>query len=180
MAYLRETRELGLTFVRGSGLDLTAYSDADYANESNDRRSVSGTVVTLGGAAVSWASSTQRCMTMSTTEAEYVALGEGVKEALFTGAVLSFICPELSGSCVRVFEDNQGAIALANNPLSSSRSKHIHVRFHFVRELLRSRKIDIQFVAWNQQHSDTLTKSLAATPFKCHPRFLLNLPLEGE
>ena len=59
--------------------------------------------------------------------------------------MLSFICPELSGSCVRVFEDNQGAIALAENPLGSARSKHVDVRFHFVRELLRANKIDIQF-----------------------------------
>ena len=63
--------------MRGSGLDLTAYSDADYTDKSNDRRSVSGTLITLGGAAVSWASSTQRCVTLSAAEAEYVALGEG-------------------------------------------------------------------------------------------------------
>ena len=69
---------------------------------------MSGTVITFGGAAVSWASSTQRCVTLSTAEAEFAALGEGVKEALFTGAVLS---------CVRVFEDNQGVIALDENPL---------------------------------------------------------------
>ena len=105
------------TFVRGSGLDLTAYGDADYAGKYDDRRSVSGTVITLGGAAVSWASSTQACVTLSTAEAEYVALGERVKEALFTGAIVTFICPELSGSCVRVFEDNQEAIALAETLL---------------------------------------------------------------
>ena len=80
---------------------------------------------------------------MSTAEAEYVALGEGVKEALLTGGVLFFICPELTGPCVRVFEDNQGAISLAENPLCSARSKHIDVRFHFVRELIRAKKIDI-------------------------------------
>ena len=95
---------MGLTFVRGSGLDLTANCNADYAEKSNDRRSVSGTVITWGSAAVSWASSTQRCVTLSTAEAEYVAVGEGVKEALFTGAVLSFICPELTGSWDHVLE----------------------------------------------------------------------------
>ena len=132
---------MGLAFLGGSGLDLTAYSDADYADKFNDRRLVSGTVITLGGAAVSWTSSTLRCVTLSTAEAEYVALGEGVKEAMFTDAVLSFICPELSGSCVRVFEDNQRAISLAENPLSSARSEHIDVRFHFVRELLVRRRL---------------------------------------
>ena len=64
---------------------------------------------------------------------EYVALGEGRKEALLTDAVLSFIRPELSGSCVRVVEYNQGGIALADTLLSSASSKRIDVRFHFVR-----------------------------------------------
>ena len=68
MAYLHGTRGMKMIFVRGSGLDLTAYSDADYADKSNDKRSVSGTVITLGGAAVSSASSAQRCVTLSTAE----------------------------------------------------------------------------------------------------------------
>ena len=177
--YLDGTRDFGMTFVRSSGLELTAYSDADHADESNDMRSISGPVVTLGGAAVSGASTTQRCVTLSTTEAEYVTPGEGVKEALFTGTVLSLICPKLSGSCVRVFEDNQGGKALADNPRSSSWSKHTDVWFHFVRELLRAKKTAIRLVASEGQHADIITKSLAATPFKSHRRFLLNLPLEG-
>ena len=74
-------------FVRDSGLDLTAYTHDDYADKSNDRCSVSGTVTTLGGAAVSWASNTRRCVKLSTSEARHVALGEVAKEALFTGAV---------------------------------------------------------------------------------------------
>ena len=120
MAYLHGIRGTGLTLETGSELDLTAYSNAYYADKSNDRRSVSGAVITLGGAAVSWASSTQRWVTLSTAEAAYVALGEGAKEALFTGAVSLFTCPELNVSCARVFEDNQGAIALAEDPLSNS------------------------------------------------------------
>ena len=71
-------------------------------------------------------------------------------------------------------------MALAENPLSSARSKHIDVRLHFVRELLRAKKIDILFVASKEQHADILTKSLAATPFKYHRKFLLNLPLGDE
>ena len=106
MAYPYGTRGTGLTYVRGSGLDLTAYSDDDYADESKNRSSVSGTEIILEDAAVSWASRTQRCVIWSTAEAEYVALGERVKEGLFTGAVFSFTCPELSGSCVQVFADN--------------------------------------------------------------------------
>ena len=75
MTYLHGTRGMGLTFVRGSGLDMNAYSDADYANKSNDRRSVSGAVITLGGAAVSWASSAQRCVTLSTAKSRACSPG---------------------------------------------------------------------------------------------------------
>ena len=167
---------VGVCVRFGIGID----SDADYADQSNNRRSVSGMVVALGGVAVSWASSSQGCVTLSTTEAGYVVLGEGVKEALFTGAVLSFVCPEQSSSCVRVFEDNQVAVTLVDNTLSSARSKHIDVRFHFVGELLRAKRIDIQFVALEEQPADVLTKYLAVTPFKYHSGLFLNLPLEGE
>ena len=84
----------GVSFREGFwiGFDCVDYNDdADYADQSNVRRSVPGTIITLGGAADSWASSTQICATLSTAEAEYAALGEGVKEASFTGAVISFI-----------------------------------------------------------------------------------------
>ena len=90
---------------------------------------------------------------LSRAESEYVALGEGVNEVLFPGAVISFFYPDLTGSCVQAFEDNQVAIAPAENPLSSARSNHIDARFHFVRELLRAKKIDIQFVASEEQHA---------------------------
>ena len=93
------------------------YSDADYSTPNiYDRRSVSGTKVTLGGEAVSWASSTHRCGTLLTTEAEHVALGEGVKATLFTGVVLSSVCPEISGPCVRILEDNSGGHSVGQEP----------------------------------------------------------------
>ena len=109
------------------------------------------------------------------------ARGEGVKEALFMGAVLSSVCPELSGSCARVFEDNQVAVASAESPLCSARSEHIDVRFHVVRELLRSKKIDIPFVASEEQHEDIFDGIPCCDPLvKSHRRLLLRLPLEGE
>ena len=83
LKYLRTTRNLGITCQRGSGLDLEAFADAGYASKATDRRSVSGGVVMCGGAAVSWFSRTQKCVTLSTTEAEYVAMSECAKEALF-------------------------------------------------------------------------------------------------
>ena len=110
LKYLRTTRNLGITCQRGSGLDLEAFADAGYASKATDRRSVSGGVVMCGGAAVSWFSRTQKCVTLSTTEAEYVAMSECAKEALFVRHVWCFIFSARGVPCMKVFEDNQGAV----------------------------------------------------------------------
>ena len=110
----------------------------------------------------------------------YVALSEKVKEAFFTGRGVVFCSPRAERIMCLEFENNRGAITLAANPLSFARSTHIDVRFHFVREILRAKKIDIQLVASEEQHADIFTKSLAATPFKYQLGILLNLPLKGE
>ena len=87
LSYLNGTKSQGITYVRGPGLSLNVYADADYTNRENDMRSVSGTAVPLGGAVGSHASKTQRVVLLSTSEAEYIAAGDGVKEASFVRAV---------------------------------------------------------------------------------------------
>ena len=126
--------------MRGSGLGLEVYADADYADKANDRRSMSGIAVTSGGNVVSHANKTQHVVLLTTSEGDYITAGDGVKEAVFLRAVLSFIAPETSGASIKVLEDNQGAKVLIENPLSFTRSKHIDVRFHFIRDLFRTRK----------------------------------------
>ena len=146
LSYLNGTKSLGITYMRGSSLSLNVYPDTDYANKDNDRRSVSGIAVTLGGTVVSHASKTQRVVSLSTSEAEYIAAGGCVLEASFVRAVLSFIAPETCGASIKVLEDNQGTKALIENPLSSARSKHIDVRFHFVRKLFETRNISVEYL----------------------------------
>ena len=108
LSYLNGTKSLGITNVRGSGLSLNVYADADYANKKNDRRSVSGKAVTLGGTVVSHARKTQSVVSLSTSEAEYIAGGDGVKEALYVCAVLSFIAPETCGASIKVLRTIRG------------------------------------------------------------------------
>ena len=93
LSYLNGIYSFGITHVRGSGLGLEVYADTDYADKANDRRSVSGISVTLGGTVVSHVGKTQHVVSLSTSEAEYIAAGDGVKEALFVRGVLSFIAP---------------------------------------------------------------------------------------
>ena len=161
--------------MRGAGLSLNVYADAYYASKENDRRLVSGIAVTLGGTVVSHTSKTQRVVSISTSEAEYIAAGEGVKGALFVRAVLSFIAPETSGASIKVLEDNQGTKALIDNPLSSARSKHIDVRYHFIRDLFRTRKKYVEYVASAEEHADILTKALSRANLMYLRKHLVNL-----
>ena len=169
------TKDLSLTFEWGSGLDISVFADANYAEKADDRRSMSGVAVTVGKSPVIWFSSTQKIVTLSTTEAGYVALGDGVKEALFVKGVILFIIPSISENCIKVFVDNDGAVSFANNPLSSARTNHIDVRFHFIRELTRSKTISVEYVPTKEQRTDILTKVLTGAIFKEHRDFLMNL-----
>ncbi|CAB1101798.1 unnamed protein product [Ectocarpus sp. CCAP 1310/34] len=127
MSYLNFTKDFGITYVRGSGLDLSVFVDASYADNEVDRRSTTGLA--------------------------------GVKEALCVRGVLSFIAPETSGAEIKDLEDNKGALAFIENPFSSARSKHIDVRFHFIRELFKSGKITAEYVPTGEQHAEWLTKA---------------------
>ena len=173
--YLLGTKDLSLTFEWGSRLEISVFAGANYAEKADDRRSVSGVALTVGRSSVSWFSSTQKIVTLSTTEAEYVALGDGVKEALFVKEVLSFIIPFISENCIKVFVDNDGAISLENNSLSSARTKRIDVRFHFIRELTRSKTISVEYVPTQEQRADILAKALTGSIFKEHRDFLMDL-----
>ena len=93
-------------FLKGSGLKLSVYFDADYVDKANNKRSVSGVAVMLGGAAVIASSTTQHCVTLSTSEVKYVAMAQGAKTALFTRAVLASLQPQLGGRMFDLFEDN--------------------------------------------------------------------------
>ena len=176
ISYLNGTKKLGLVFSEGGGLKLSVYVDADYADKANDRRSVSGVAVMLGGTSAVASSTTQHCVTLSTSEAEYVAMAHGAKTALFTRAVLNFLQPHLVGRIIDLFEDNQGAIAMAENPISGGRTKHIDVRYHFIRELVKHKVIAIKYTESRNQHADILTKAIGAEGFVRHRRFLIKLP----
>ena len=146
-------------------------TDANYAEKADDRRSMSGVAVAAGNSTVRCSINTQKIVTLSTTEAEYVALGDGVKEGMFVKAVLSFIVPSLSVKSVKLLVDNEGGVNLEANPLSSARTKRIDVRFHFIRELVRIRTIAVEHIPTKKQRADILTKALIGTIFREHRNF---------
>ena len=118
-----------------------------------------------GGACVCWFSRTQKCVTLSTSEAEYVALGDAVKELLFLRQVRRFMLPGKGMPCFPIFEDNQGAVQLSQKPVPNSNSKHSDVRHHSFRKLVRQGDISVSHVPFENQIPDVLTKALAFDMF---------------
>ncbi|CAB1109269.1 unnamed protein product [Ectocarpus sp. CCAP 1310/34] len=178
LEYVRRTSWMGITFERGvvTGMSMQVFVDADYASKAADRRSVSGGLVMCGGVCVTWFSRTQKCVTLSTTEAEYVAIADVLKEVLFLRQVWHLMLQDASMPCIPVFQDNQGAIQIAHNPITNSNSKHIDVRHHFIRELVERKVISItHHVPTQFQHADFLTKAISKESFALHRDFVMNL-----
>ena len=129
----------------------------------------------LGNTAVSASSTRQHCVTLTTSEAEYVAMANGANTASAIKVVLDFVQPHPSGRAISMYEDNEGAKAFAENPQGSHRIKHIDVRFHFLGGLVRLGQVTIHSVASAEQHADILTKPLGRESFRRHRDFLMNL-----
>ena len=135
LQYLLHTKEWGITSGRqGYGLCMEAYTDSDFEACLDTRRSVSGAALMLAKGANSWHSRMQEVTALGTSEAEYVALSEMVKEVLFLRQVQGFVEPSMRVGAVNVFKDNEGAIKLAKNKHASRRTKHIDVKHHLVRD----------------------------------------------
>ena len=158
LRYLKGTANFGITFGGGSNMVL-GYSDADYAGDVDTRRSTTGYVFILNGGAISWSSRRQATVAVSTTEAEYMAEAHATKEALWLRKLLGdlgFTVPT-----VTILADNQSAIKLANNPVTSARSKHIDVLYHFVRERVARKEVEFEYVPTSEMVADILTKAVS-------------------
>jgi hypothetical protein len=171
LAYLKGF-PVGLTYRRtGADLQLVGFADASYASDASTRRSHTGFVFMLGGAAVAWCSKRQRCVTLSTTEAEYVALCEASKEVPWLRRLLAFLGHPQGP--VTLFEDNSAAICLANDDGAAHRTKHIDVKFHYVREQVQRGVVRVEAVRTDEQHADVLTKALGGELHHYHTGVLL-------
>lgn len=161
MRYLKGTRDLGIKYglSDSDSLILEGYCDADWANDKDTRRSTTGYLFKLAGGSISWASKLQPTVALSSTEAEYMALSAGVQEALYLRQLLEDLGYQQSAATV-IHEDNQGCIALADNPIHHKRTKHIDIRYHFVRERIESEEIKVSYVPTEHQLADLLTKAL--------------------
>lgn len=157
LRYLKGTKDHGLQF-RKNHEPLTGYVDADYAGCIVDRRSYTGYAFKFAGATISWEARKQRTVATSSTQAEYMALSEGAKEAMYLKNFLSDLGIDVKK--VTLYNDNQGAQKLVRNPIFHNRTKHIEVRHHFIREVYEAGTIDIKYKPTEEMIADVLTKGL--------------------
>ncbi|WVZ52815.1 hypothetical protein U9M48_003837 [Paspalum notatum var. saurae] len=156
--YLKFTPELGLCYASGSPLSLRGFSDADHAGCRIDRKSTSGTCQLLGTSLVSWSSRKQASVSLSTTEAEYIAAASCCSQLLWMKATLSDF--GLRFGKIPLLVDSTSAISVAKNPVLHSITKHIDVRFHFLRDHYEKGDIDLVHIASENQLADMFTKPL--------------------
>lgn len=161
--YLRGTSDACLQFG-SSGEGLVGYVDSDYAGDLDKRRSLTGYVFTIGGCAVSWKASLQTTVALSTTEAEYMAISEACKEAIWLRNLYGELCGNTSST--KIFCDSQSAIYLTNDQMFHERTKHIDVRYHFIRGVITQGDIQVKKISTHDNPADMMTKPVPSTKFE--------------
>ena len=165
LSYINGSLNTGLIYKhKYDTLDLVGYVDSDFAGDRDSRKSTTAYYFTLGGNCVSWKSQLQPLVALSTTEAEYVALADAVKEAIWLQVLLRET--QLLDNKVTVFCGSQSAIHLSKNPVYHERTKHVDVRFHFVRDRIAEGEVDLKKVPTEDNPADLGTKIVTNTKFK--------------
>ena len=163
MRYLKSTVGAGLQY--GGAIDdskrnlLEVYVDSDHAGDKETRRSRTGYIVMLNGGPISWQSKLQSAVALSSTEAEYYALTDAVQEAIWIRQLMEKIGFKIEDP-TPVYEDNKGAKDLANNPMYHKRTRHIDIKYHFVRRYVQRGLVSVVATRSLNQYADFLTKPL--------------------
>jgi Reverse transcriptase (RNA-dependent DNA polymerase)/GAG-pre-integrase domain/Integrase core domain len=173
LRYLRGTTEHGILFdgAKAEKLSLSGFVDSDYGGNVDTRKSTTGFVFLLGGC-VSWRSASQSCVALSSTEAEYMAATEATKEAIWLQRMVSDL--GLKHGPIQLQCDSQSALHLAKNPVFHARTKHIDIRYHFIREAVSEQKILLLKVDTKENAADMLTKVVTTEKFS-HCLGLINV-----
>lgn len=159
LKYIKGTVNLGLVYkCCNQEPILTCYCDSDWASDKTDRKSVTGYLFNLYGNLLVWSTKKQKCISLSTTESELVALCSALTEGLWLQKLLQDL--GIDTSKMLVYEDNQGCINIVKNPGNNRRVKHIDIKYHFICEQIQLKNIEIKYIESKQQIADILTKAL--------------------
>lgn len=162
--YLCGTINYGIAYDQTAKFTLECFSDSDYAGCPVSRRSTSGFVFNLGSGAISWCSQLQKSVVVSTTQAEYVAGAQSVKEMIWIKRLISSLLIKCDSVFLRM--DNRSAIRLVENSEPHKRTKHVDIKYHFIREKYEKGNFDLTYISTEDQVADILTKPLARVKFQ--------------
>lgn len=159
---MKGTANFGLLYTHEASSDYVGYCDADWAGDVGDRKSTSGYVFLQGGAAISWKSSKQSCVALSTAE---VALSAAAQEAIWLQQLTSDLLNKNIAETI-IHEDNQSAMCMAKNQQSRRKTKHIEIKYHFIRNLVEAGRIKLTYCPSEDMIADMLTKGLPISQFE--------------
>ncbi|PNX56197.1 putative copia-type protein, partial [Trifolium pratense] len=165
LRYLKSAPGQGIIIPKDNDLKLVAYCDSDYASCPLTRRSISGYLMKLGAAPISWKTKKQTTVSRSSSEAEYRAMAHATSEIIWLRRLLAHLQVEFDSPTI-LHCDNQAAIHLASNPVFHERTKHIEVDCHFIREFVSKGIISTVHVPTRSQQADIFTKSLGTKQFR--------------
>ena len=173
LKYLKTTQDLHIKFSGNSKGELIGFADANWAGDVDTRRSTTGYVFFLNSGVISWNSKRQPTVATSSTEAEYMSLYSATQEAIWLRLLLKDL-EYTDNAATTIFQDNQGCISLAKNPVYHARTKHIDIKFHFLREKVMDEVIVLEYKPTEEMVADGFTKAL---PKDKHTKFLTTLNL---
>lgn len=156
LRYLKGTQDLGIVIKSASSFVLDCFSDADWAGDTSTRKSTSGTLICLNDTPIIFKSQRQNLIALSTTEAEYVAAGQTIKELLWVRSLLQEL--KLEPLNINLWVDNQSAIRLIKNPEFHPRTKHMDIKLHFIRDHYKKKEFEVEYIPTASQKADILTK----------------------
>jgi hypothetical protein len=172
LKYIQGTRSMSLKLGGiNQSFELTGYADADWAGEVDGRKSRSGLVIYLNNSPIVWSSKLQTSVALSSTEAEYVALGSAVKELVFCRNLL-FECGFPQEKASVIFQDNDSCVTIANGQRKHPGVKHIEIKYHFIKDIIHKKQVVLERKATSEMVADIFTKNLPSITFKKHRQSL--------
>ncbi|WJX52062.1 hypothetical protein P8452_38206 [Trifolium repens] len=164
LKYVNGTSDYGIMYSHCKKSTLYGYCDADWAGSADDRKSTSGGYFFLGTNLISWFSKKQNCVALSTAEAEYIAAGSSCSQLVWMKQMLKEY--DVEQNALTLYCDNMSVINISKNPVQHSKTKHIDIRHHYIRDLVENKIVILEHVGTKEQIADIFTKALDAVQFE--------------